>query len=170
MSDVLIHWNDAPVEEAENEILDCCGSRSWARAMAALRPLPNEPAVLDASDDIWRKLSEADWTEAFHSHPRIGESRAERPVHARSATWSAKEQQEVSAADDAVKLALADANREYERRFGWIFIVCATGRTASEILEIVHRRIQNDARMELREAAEQQRQITQLRLKKWLRG
>jgi 2-oxo-4-hydroxy-4-carboxy-5-ureidoimidazoline decarboxylase len=165
-----MRWNRTSVEEAENEVLACCGSRSWARGMAARRPLADEASLLSASDEAWRNLGEADWTEAFRSHPRIGESRAEKPADARSAAWSATEQKGVANADAAVKTALADANREYERQFGHIFIVCAAGRTASEILEILHRRLQNDGRTELYEAAEQQRQITQLRLKKWLRG
>jgi 2-oxo-4-hydroxy-4-carboxy-5-ureidoimidazoline decarboxylase len=170
MSDVLTHWNRAPVAEAENEIMACCGSRTWASGMAARRPLPDEASLLMVSDETWRKLSEADWTEAFRSHPRIGESRAEQTAHARSAVWSATEQRGVATADDEIKAALAEANRDYERRFGRIFIVCATGKTAFEIMEILERRLQNDDRTELHEAAEQQRQITQLRLKKWLRG
>jgi 2-oxo-4-hydroxy-4-carboxy-5-ureidoimidazoline decarboxylase len=170
MSDVLMRWNGAPAETAENEILACCGSRSWARGMVARRPVPDEVSLLAVSDETWRKLSEADWTEAFRSHPRIGESSAEKPAHARSAEWSATEQRDVASADDEIKAALAEANRDYERRFGRIFIVCATGKTAFEIMEILQRRLQNDARAELHEAAEQQRQITQLRLKKWLRG
>jgi 2-oxo-4-hydroxy-4-carboxy-5-ureidoimidazoline decarboxylase len=170
MNDVLMRWNEAPVAEAENEIMACCGSRSWASGMAARRPLADEASLLIASDETWRNLSEADWTEAFSSHPRIGESRAEQPEHARSAEWSATEQRDVASADDEIKAALAEANRDYERRFGRIFIVCAAGKTAFEIMEILQRRLQNDARTELHEAAEQQRQITQLRLKKWLRG
>ena len=83
-------------------------------------------------------------------------------------TWSTQEQQSVTAAEDAVKIALAEANREYERRFGHIFIVCATGKSGPEILEILRRRLQNDKQTELHEAAEQQRQITQIRLKRWL--
>jgi 2-oxo-4-hydroxy-4-carboxy-5-ureidoimidazoline decarboxylase len=170
MSDVLMLWNGAPVEEAENEIMSCCGSRSWARGMAARRPLQDEASLLASSDETWRNLGEADWTEAFRSHPRIGESRAEKPGHARSAAWSATEQKDVATADDEIKAALAEANHDYERRFGRIFIVCAAGKTAFEIMEILERRLQNDDRTELHEAAEQQRQITQLRLKKWLRG
>jgi 2-oxo-4-hydroxy-4-carboxy-5-ureidoimidazoline decarboxylase len=170
MSDVLMRWNGAPAEEAENEIMPCCGSRSWARGMAARRPLADEASLLIASDETWRNLGEADWTEAFRSHPRIGESRAEQPGHARSAAWSATEQKDVATADDEIKSALAEANHDYERRFGRIFIICAAGKTAFEIMEILERRLQNDDRTELHEAAEQQRQITQLRLKKWLRG
>jgi len=84
-----MRWNKAPAKEAENEILACCGSRSWARGMAARRPLSDESALLNASDETWRNLSEADWAEAFRSHPKIGESSAEQPEPARTAVWSA---------------------------------------------------------------------------------
>jgi 2-oxo-4-hydroxy-4-carboxy-5-ureidoimidazoline decarboxylase len=124
--------------------------------------------LLTASDETWRNLGESDWTEAFRSHPRIGETRAEQPVHARSAAWSAQEQRKAAAAGDDVRIALAEGNREYERRFDRIFIVCASGKTALEILEILRRRMQNDPEIELREAGEQQRQIMNLRIKRWL--
>ena len=106
--------------------------------------------------------------EAFRSHPRIGESRAAQLALARSVTWSTQEQQKVAVAGDAVKIALAEANQEYEQRFRNTFIVCATGKSAPEILEILRRRLQNDGPTELRQAAEQQRQITRIRLTKWL--
>ena len=106
--------------------------------------------------------------EAFRSHPRIGESRAAQPAPAQSATWSAQEQQKVAVAGDAVKTVLAQANQEYEQRFPHLFIVCATGKSVPEILEILRRRLRNDGPTELREAAEQQRQITRVRLTKWL--
>ena len=168
MSDALERWNQLPAAEAENEILACCGSRAWARAMASRRPIADEAALLAASDETWRGLSAADWMEAFRSHPRIGESRAERLAGAQSASWSAQEQSGAAGGEDAVKLPLADGNREYEKRFGHIFIVCATGKSAAEILAILRRRLKNDAQTELHEAAEEQRQITQIRLKRWL--
>ena len=168
MSDALERWNRLKAAEAENEILACCGSRAWARAMASRRPIADEAALLAASDETWRGLSAADWMEAFRSHPRIGESRAERPAGAQSASWSAQEQSGAAGGEDAVKIALADGNRQYEKRFGHIFIVCATGKSAAEILAILRRRLKNDAQTELHEAAEQQRQITQIRLKRWL--
>ena len=136
--------------------------------MVARRPLPDEVTLLAASDDIWRSLAELDWLEAFRSHPRIGESRAPNIVSPRSAEWSEQEQRNVADASDAVKIALAEANRAYERRFKRIFIVCATGKSPAEILNILQRRIENDDHAELEEAAEQQRQITQIRLRKWL--
>jgi OHCU decarboxylase len=168
-SDALERWNGLPMEEAEREILPCCGSRAWARAMVARRPFANEASLLEFSDEAWRNLGEADWMEAFRSHPRIGESRAEQEADARSAVWSAHEQSDAKEAGDEVKSALAEANREYERRFAHIFIVRASGRGAAEILQILRKRLHNDPRTELQESAEQQRQIMQIRLKKWLR-
>ena len=167
--DFLARWNRLPTEEAMSAILPCCGSQAWAQQMAARRSFTDEAALLSAADEIWRNLTPADWIEAFHSHPRIGESRASH-VSPQSMEWSAKEQQDVTQAETAVKAALADANKEYERRFKHIFIVCATGKPATEILEILQQRLKNDAEEELVEAAEQQRQITQIRLKKWLQG
>ncbi len=170
MSDKLDRWNALPLEQAEIEILPCCGSKAWARGITGSRPLLDEVALLAASDEIWNGLSEPDWIEAFRSHPRIGESQAPDSSELRSKKWSAEEQRKVAVAGDAVKTALEDANREYERRFSHIFIVCATGKTAPDILQIIQRRMQNDDRTELREAAEQQRQITHLRLRRWLWG
>lgn len=136
--------------------------------MAICRPVADETALLDASDKTWRALSEPDWLEAFRRHPRIGESRAQQATPEQSAAWSAQEQRSIASEADSVKAALADGNREYERRFGRIFIVCAAGKPAAEILEILRRRLHNDAATELRESAEEQRQITRLRLQKWM--
>ena len=170
MNRVLARWNSLELEQAAEEILPCCGAKAWAMEMAAQRPLAGEEALLSASDDVWNKLSEADWMEAFRSHPRIGESRAPLAASVRSAGWSNEEQSRVSLADDEVKEALAEGNRAYERRFQRTFIVCATGKSAVEILGILQRRLRNDERTELFEAAGEQRQITQLRLKKWLQS
>ena len=170
MSEVLVRWNNAPLEAGASQILSCCGSIAWAREMAARRPFSDEAALMAASDQAWRHLTESDWMEAFNSHPRIGESN---PPHASvqpSLAWAIEEQKEVADAGAPVKIALGEGNREYERRFGRIFIVCATGKSAAELLEILRRRLQNDAGTELYEAAEQQRQITRIRLKKWLQG
>jgi 2-oxo-4-hydroxy-4-carboxy-5-ureidoimidazoline decarboxylase len=166
---VLKDWNRLSSEEAQSAILPCCGSSAWARRMAARRPLADVATLLSASDQTWEKLAEADWMEAFRSHPRIGESQAQQRVSPQSAAWSSREQQAVNNTGDTIKIALRQANRKYERRFGRIFIVCATGKSAKEILEILGRRLQNDPATELQEAAEQQRQITRMRLRKWLR-
>jgi len=168
MSDVLTRWNELSPEKAAEEILPCCGSKTWAQQMAARRPVHNEAAVLAASDEVWRNLPESGWLEAFRSHPRIGELSVPGASAARSANWSGEEQRRVTAAGEDVKVALAEGNRAYEQRFNRIFIVCATGKSGPEILGILQRRLRNDDRTELLEAAEQQRQIAHIRLQKWL--
>jgi 2-oxo-4-hydroxy-4-carboxy-5-ureidoimidazoline decarboxylase len=137
--------------------------------MAGRRPLPDVETLLSASDDICSRLSELEWQEAFRSHPRIGESRIPEEASQQSAEWSGHEQQMVTNASEPAKLALTEGNREYERKFGRIFIVCAAGKSPEEILTVLRCRLENDPTTEFREAAEQQRQITQLRLRKWLR-
>ena len=166
MNPVLARWNALDAEAAASEVLPCCGSRSWARLLAAKRPFAEEVSLLDAASDIWLALPQSDWREAFDSHPRIGQQHAVFAT-AQSLAWSAQEQSR-AAPDEAAKRALAEANRRYEEQFDRIFIVCATGKTSSEILSILESRMHNDPATELREAAEQQRQITQLRLRRWL--
>ena len=168
MSQILARWNQLPSEEAAREILACCGSTAWAQAVTKRRPLVDEATLIAVSDEVWAKLGAQDWKEAFAKHPRIGERKAPQLATARSAAWSAQEQQKVATAVESVQLALAERNREYEKRFNNMFIVCATGKSAPEILEILRRRLSNDEATELREAAEEQRKITNLRLKKWL--
>jgi len=168
VNDSLARWNQAASAAVAREILSCCGSTAWAERLTQRRPFAQAAALLAASDEIWRSLTPADWREAFRSHPRIGESSASSPAPARSAAWSEQEQDRVTNAADDLKSALADANRAYEEKFGYIFIVCAAGKSAAEILAILRRRMQNDKETEIREAAEEQRLITQLRLKKWL--
>jgi 2-oxo-4-hydroxy-4-carboxy-5-ureidoimidazoline decarboxylase len=168
MNGVLARWNGLPMPDAVQEILPCCGSKTWADGLAARRPFADVTTLLAASDGTWSNLSAADRMEAFRGHPRIGESRAPESASVQPAIWSAQEQQKVTAAGEAAKSALAEANEKYERRFGHIFIVCATGKSAVEILEILRRRLQNDDRTELLEAAEQQRQIIRIRVTKWL--
>jgi 2-oxo-4-hydroxy-4-carboxy-5-ureidoimidazoline decarboxylase len=170
VSEILVRWNALTDEEAARAILPCCGSQKWARSLASRRPVLDTSALLSASDEIWRSLSEEDWLEAFRSHPRIGESRTQEPVTAQSLAWSEEEQQKAAAADEALKMALKWGNREYEQKFGRIFIVCATGKSSSEILEILRRRLHNDEKTELQQAAEEQRQIMNLRLRKWIAG
>jgi 2-oxo-4-hydroxy-4-carboxy-5-ureidoimidazoline decarboxylase len=167
VSDVLARWNALPREEAEREILACCGSRTWAASIASKRPIQDEASLLATSEAAWQSLREADWLEAFRSHPRIGETQRGKTA---TAQWSTQEQQKAAAADESVKMALQRGNREYEQKFGRIFIVCATGKSASEILEILKSRLQNDETTELRQAAEEQRKIMSLRLKKWVEG
>ena len=167
-NEVLARWNTLAPEQAAEQILPCCGSSAWAHQLAVCRPLRGEAALLAASDEIWRRLKPRDWLEAFSKHPRIGERKAPPAASSQSASWSAQEQRNVGSAEASLLRHLADANREYELRFGRVFIVCATGKSAEEMLDILHRRMQNDDATELQATAEEQRKITNLRLKKWL--
>jgi allantoicase len=158
-------------ESAERELLRCCGSSRWAGAMAAARPFPNAVAMAAAADAIWSSLNPGDWLEAFAAHPKIGAGKAGRAGGAgREDTepWSQREQAGVAGAAAETMNRLADANREYEVKFGYIFIVCATGKTADEMLSLLEARLRHDAGEELPIAAEEQRKITRLRLRKLL--
>jgi 2-oxo-4-hydroxy-4-carboxy-5-ureidoimidazoline decarboxylase len=163
---ILTEWNGLGLDDAAEVILPCNGSPVWATLVAYNRPFDSPAALFAMSDKIWRSLPEEDWQEAFDSHPRLGENRAKAATE-KSLNWSAQEQSAANP-DETVRKALAQGNREYEEKFGRIFLLCATGRSAKEILAILQERMQNDAATELREAAEQQRLITRLRLRKWL--
>jgi 2-oxo-4-hydroxy-4-carboxy-5-ureidoimidazoline decarboxylase len=165
---VLARWNMLDEETAAAEILPCCGSRRWAQELARARPLADDAELCDRSSDIWLGLAPADWDEAFRTHPRIGERKAIEAATQRSAVWSRSEQSGVGESDPEIRAAIERGNRLYEERFGRIFLVCATGKTAAEMLAILERRLEIDPERELLEAVEQQRQITELRLRKWL--
>ncbi|MBS1801280.1 MAG: 2-oxo-4-hydroxy-4-carboxy-5-ureidoimidazoline decarboxylase [Acidobacteria bacterium] len=168
MNTVLERWNSLSDADAASELLSCCGSSAWARSMAAARPYGDAQQLFLRASEVWRGLGVDDWMEAFNSHPRIGERHAANATTATSAAWSAGEQHNVQSAVDEVKRAIADGNRRYEERFGRIFIVCATGKQPAEILATLNRRLANDDETELKESADEQEKILQLRLKKWL--
>jgi 2-oxo-4-hydroxy-4-carboxy-5-ureidoimidazoline decarboxylase len=168
MNKVLARWNSLDPATAAREVLPCCGSKAWAVALASQRPIADEPSLIEASSAVWLGLPEEAWLEAFDTHPRIGQKNAQNHTTEESLRWSAQEQRTALREGDAIKLALEEANQRYEQKFGRIFIVCAAGKTSAEILAILQARMKNDAATELHEAAEQQRQITQLRLHRWL--
>ena len=163
--DPLTHWNALPADAAAEAILPCCGSRAWANAMAARRPILRPEQLLAAAGEAWRALPEGDWQEAFRSHPRIGERHAA-AASARSSAWSAEEQRTAATPDAGQQLATA--NRLYEQRFGRTFLICATGKTAPQILASLQQRLHHSPDEELRIAGEEQRHITELRLQRWL--
>ena len=165
MNAILDQWNNAPKDQAINVMLACCGARSWAAEMAATRPFINVMELRMAADRIWANMEEQDWLEAFACHPRIGERKAS---SGQSAEWSEEEQSSVASADQEVLTQLAAGNQLYEDQFGFTYIVCASDRTATELLEILNRRLGSTREGELREAAEQQRLIMQIRIGKWL--
>jgi 2-oxo-4-hydroxy-4-carboxy-5-ureidoimidazoline decarboxylase len=164
----LDHWNTLDAPAAADTILPHNGSRAWAEGMAALRPFESPFDLTCTADRVWASLEQHDWHQAFDSHPRIGEHKAKAATEA-SLAMSANEQSSAQLTDD-IQQQLAEANRAYDEKFGRIFIVCATGKTAEQMLALLRNRLANDPSTELREAAEQQRQITQIRLRKWLAG
>jgi allantoicase len=164
----LAWLNSLTADEAANELLQCCSSKRWAAEMAKQRPFPNEENLLTASNDIWWSLDRTDWLEAFRSHPKIGEKKPADQVTAQSQQWSGQEQSGVNEASHETVSSLAALNHAYEQKFGFIFIICATGKTSDEMLTALRERLQHDPAAELPIAAAEQSKITELRLKKLL--
>ncbi len=156
--------NDVAVEH----FLRCCGSSQWAKRMAESRPYANQSAVLDTADRVWRKLPHTDWLEAFTAHPRIGDVNSLRKKFENTKAWASGEQSGVDFAAESVLQGLADGNRKYEEKNGFIFIVCATGKSAAEMLALLKARLPNSREQEIQNAADEQMKITRIRIDKWL--
>jgi allantoicase len=156
----LAALNAAPRKQALADFLLCCGSRTWAGSMAAARPHPSLGALEKAADSAWGHGSREDWLEAFSAHPAIGQRS--------SGAWSREEQSRAAEASAEALGQLEELNLRYKEKFGYTFIVCATGKTANEMLDMLRRRLENDAESEIRNAAREQRLITRLRLRKLL--
>ena len=150
--------------EAREALRTCCGSSRWVDRMIARRPFKTTHGLLQAAREEWFSLAPADWREAFDDHPKIGEREPARQRFAASAHLSEREQAGVNAASPDVLAALAAENQAYESKFGYIFIVCAAGRSAGEMLTALRERLKNDPAGEIRLAAEEQAGITELRL------
>ncbi len=168
MNQSVNRLNELSANGAEAEFLKCCGSQRWASAMTAARPFANVDELLTKADSIWWSLSAEDWLEAFRAHPKIGEKKAAAAQSEEARRWSEREQSGIRNAPADTMAALAAGNRDYEQRFGFIFIVCATGKSSEEMLTILQARLQNDTETEIAVAAEEQRKITRLRLEKLL--
>lgn len=168
MSSELEQLNNAPPEIARARFLDCCGSREWAQKMVQARGFADSEELLNEAEKIWQSLEPKNWLEAFAAHPKIGERKASANQQAQAAEWSQTEQSGTRNANELVLDALEEANRLYEEKFGFIFIVCATGKSAEEMLEICRRRLNNEPDAEMRIAAEEQNKITKIRLQKLL--
>lgn len=162
-----LEWlNSLPAEAAAKELLQCCGSKRWAHEVTEQRPYTDLETLLARAQEIWWSLSADDWLEAFRSHPKIGERKAADAVSAKSQAWSGQEQAGVTNASADTVDSLAALNRDYEEKFGFIFIICATGKTSAEMLSSLRERLENAPATELPIAAAEQSKITELRLKK----
>ncbi len=166
MTITIAQLDTIPEAEAAFKLAACCGSSRWVAGMINRRPFGSREALLDASDHVARDLVARDWLEAFTHHPRIGELRAHSAVSPLAAGWSSKEQAAAAESSTALHDELALANVEYEKRFGFIFIICASGRSAAEMLAALRERLGNDPDAEIFIAAREQQQITRLRLEK----
>lgn len=154
----------ATAAEASRLLTECCGATRWVERMSRRRPFGSQDALLAAAADEWRTLDPDDWREAFAHHPKIGDRSPVGTSLAATRSLSEDEQAGVRSASEAVRDRLAEANRRYEARFGYIFIVCATGKSADEMLSLLTARLDNDPATEIRIAAAEQEKITAIRL------
>jgi OHCU decarboxylase len=153
--------------DAARELLtNCCASSAWVDGMLAQRPFADDDAVIEAAYDVGEAISDDDWLEAFAAHPTIGDVESLRKKYAATKELAAREQAGVTGAHEATLQELAELNREYMQRQGFIFIVCATGKSAEQMLAILRSRIGNCREEEMQSAAEEQMKITELRLRK----
>jgi len=161
---IAAHLDSLTEADAIAALTRCCSSKAWVSAMVRERPFRTDERVFAAADRIWRSLGKSDWLEAFAGHPRIGERAAK--AHASTGAWSAKEQSGMDAASAETARALVEGNRAYEDKFGHVFLICATGKSASEMLASLRERMMNPPETELRVAADQHGLITRIRLGK----
>ena len=164
----LHELNTLPAAQLKEELFKCCGSASWVKMMMAFFPADDLVELLEDAEEIWYECSKDDWKEAFSHHPKIGDTNALKEKFASTAAWAAREQSGVNNASPETIEALVEANRLYEEKFGYIFIVCATGKSAEEMLGLVKERLLNSPAVEIEIAADEQNKITKLRLEKLL--
>lgn len=153
-------------EEAFSELFKCCGSTHWAKSFAEKIPFANKEELFFVSDAIWAECTKEDGLEAFTHHPKIGDVKSLEKKFSSTKEWAGNEQSGVNSARQEILQALADGNEAYEKKFGFIFIVCATGKSAEEMLELLNSRIDNDAETEFSIAMVEQNKITKIRLEK----
>lgn len=160
--------NHLPPGQQKETLFRCCGSTAWVNKMLEVFPVEDFVDLTEDAEEKWYECSEADWKEAFSHHPKIGDTESLKKKFADTAQWASGEQSGVNTASEEVIKQLAEGNRQYEEKFGYIFIVCATGKSADEMLQMLNARLPNSPGEEIKIAADQQMQITKLRLQKLL--
>ena len=168
MQKAIAKLNNLAPDAAQAGLTRCCGASRWVTRMLDRRPFANRCQLLQSADEVWWNLTADDWREAFAQHPKIGDLEQARARFATTHDWSAQEQSGVQQVPESMLADLAAGNQAYLAKFGYIFIVCATGKGAVEMLHLLRQRLTHDPHTELPIAAEEQRKITQLRLEKWL--
>lgn len=164
----LSELNQLPVSQRKVALTTCCGSSVWVDRMARLFPFDNAEQLFEKAETTWIGCAEADWRQAFTHHPKIGDIDSLRAKFANTKAWAAGEQAGVSSASEQVLEELAEGNLRYEEKFGYIFIICATGKSAEEMLESLNARLSNAPDVEIWIAMQEQGKITRLRLEKLL--
>ena len=164
----LHELNTLPPQQLKEELMKCCGSSAWVNKMLPFFPADDLVELLEDAEEQWYKCSEEDWKEAFAHHPKIGDTASLKKKFAATAQWASGEQSGINTASRETIEALAKGNTAYEKKFGYIFIVCATGKPAQEMLDLLNERLLNDPKDELQVAADEQNKITKLRLEKLL--
>ena len=157
--------NGLDSSEAAAQFNLCCGATNWIKMMNQSRPFQNKNEVYQQAESIWLSLSSEDWLEAFTHHPKIGNINSLRKKFQNTKSISKNEQSGVNNATESTLKNLAESNQLYEDKFGFIFIVCATGKSSDEMLALIKMRLNNNAKIEMQNAAKEQNKITQLRLK-----
>jgi 2-oxo-4-hydroxy-4-carboxy-5-ureidoimidazoline decarboxylase len=160
--------NTLDKQQLREELTKCCGSSAWVNKMLAFFPADDLVELLEDAEEQWYQCSEKDWKEAFTQHPKIGDVASMEKKFASTAQWASEEQSAISNASQETFESLAEGNRQYEEKFGYIFIVFASGKSAGEILTILQSRLQNNPEVEIEIAADEQNKITKLRLEKLL--
>jgi 2-oxo-4-hydroxy-4-carboxy-5-ureidoimidazoline decarboxylase len=164
----LHEFNTLSREELRSALTKCCGSSKWVERMMPFVPAEDMVELFEDADQQWWSCDESDWKEAFAHHPRIGDLNSLREKFASTADWAGSEQSGVNNAQEEILKALSEGNKRYQEKFGYIFIVCATGKSAEEILGLLQLRLNHDPEEEMQIAAEEQSKITKLRIEKLL--
>lgn len=164
----LEQLNNLPNDEAMTAFSQCCVAERWVAQMVAGRPFSSQEQLHLQAEAIWQSLEENDYLQAFEGHPKIGDVSSLKKKYASTKALASGEQSSVQAADDATIEALAAGNTAYEEKFGFIFIVCATGKSAAEMLALLQARLPNTREVEVQLAADEQAKITRIRINKLL--
>ena len=164
----ITQLNSQSAKQAELLFMQCCTSTLWVKQMVLTMPFVDQNDLIHRADEAWSGLSEKDYLEAFEGHPKIGDVNSLRAKYANTKVLASGEQGAVNQATDEVLEGLTQFNKDYEAKFGFIIIVCATGKSALQMLDLLKARFPNNRDIELKNAAEEQRKIFQIRITKML--
>jgi len=162
----LDHFNNFSASQQKEELFKCCGCTAWSEKLVQQSPFASIEKLKQSSDEIWWQCEQKEWLEAFTHHPKIGDVKSLEKKFASTKEWASGEQSSVTTASQDVLHQLKDGNEEYEKKFGYIFIVCATGKSATEMLVLLNNRLLNSPDAEIKIAAQEQNKITHLRIDK----